>query len=152
NALTSAGFRVTPAASAAEALSLVEAQHFDLATIDIVLPDGDGLELTRILRDRHGLGIVMISGLGETTERVVGLEIGADDYICKPFSPRELVARVRSVLRRTETRSPQESGEGAREAFVFDGWRLDLASHELRDPEGKVVPLTSGEYKLLETF
>jgi two-component system OmpR family response regulator len=152
-ALTSAGFEVMAAATAAEALKLAESRHFDLATIDVVLPDGDGLNLTRTLRDRYGIGIVMISGLGGTTERVVGLEVGADDYMSKPFSPRELVARVRSVLRRLEARVAQaQSIGGEREAFVFDGWRLDLAARELRDPDGRLVPLTSGEYKLLETF
>jgi hypothetical protein len=83
---------------------------------------------------------------------VVGLEVGADDYMAKPFSPRELVARIRSVLRRMEIRPTQEPSDDSRETLIFDGWRLDLAARELRDPDGKLVSLTSGEYKLLETF
>jgi two-component system, OmpR family, response regulator len=149
--LSEAGFQATPALTATEALEVAEKHRFDLATVDMVLPGGDGLELTRALRDRHGIGIIIVSGRGATTERIIGLEVGADDYLAKPFSPRELVARVRSVLRRME-KKPAPAKADSNHTYSFDGWRLDVAARELRDPSGNPVELTSGEYKLLEAL
>jgi two-component system OmpR family response regulator len=149
--LETAGYEVTCAASVPEALAMAHSDHFDLATVDLRLADSDGLDLTRTLRERFGMGIIIVSGLDDPTDKVIGLEIGADDYLPKPFHPRELVARVRSVLRRIED-SKGPAGAETHDGYSFDGWRLDIAARELRDPDGKLVPLTSGEYKLLQAF
>ncbi|HWA29944.1 MAG TPA: response regulator transcription factor, partial [Rhizomicrobium sp.] len=120
--------------------------------VDVGLPDADGLTLTRHIREGHDVGIIIVSGRGDLTDRVVGLEIGADDYITKPFEPREVLARVRSVLRRGERKTPAASSGEPHKKFRFNDWVIDLTSQTLFDGEGHAVPLTSGEYKLLETF
>jgi DNA-binding response OmpR family regulator len=104
------------------------------------------------LRQRHDVGLIIVSGRGDLTDRVVGLEVGADDYITKPFEPREVLARVKSVLRRNG-RDKGASGDGAaRPAYRFNGFSVDVAAQTVFDMDGAAVPLTSGEYKLLEVF
>ena len=152
NSLTRAGFRVTALASGAKVNATMASGSVDLAVIDLNLPDTDGLALTRLIRERYKIGVVILSGRSDPMDRVVGLEIGADDYVPKPFEPRELVARVRSVLRRMDETSARPATEEARPVYTFDGWRLDTSSMDLFDPKGESVQLTSGEFKLLEAM
>ncbi|WP_225205161.1 response regulator [Novosphingobium huizhouense] len=147
------GFAVTQAGTAAEARSrLLESeggQRPDIALLDIMMPGEDGLSLCRHLVEARQLPVIFITARGEATDRIVGLEIGADDYVVKPFDPRELVARIRSVLRRA-ARQPAESGD----AFVyeFEGWCLDPLKRRLTDPEGAAVAISSAEFRLLLAF
>ena len=122
----------------------------DLVVLDVMLPGEGGLSICRRLARPDGPAIIMLSALGDDTDRIVGLELGADDYLAKPCNPRELLARVRAVLRRrTEARALEEPLETACE---FAGWRRDLVRHELRSPYGVVVNLSSGEFSLLRAF
>ncbi|MGD0864908.1 MAG: response regulator transcription factor [Rhizomicrobium sp.] len=146
------GYRVTALSAAAGLDAVLSEGDIDLVIVDVGLPDADGLALTRRIRQDHDLGIIIISGRGDLTDRVVGLEIGADDYITKPFEPREVLARVRSVLRRGERVNTGHATGEAHRKYRFNGCTIDLTSQTLTDGEGLVVPLTSGEYKLLETF
>jgi two-component system OmpR family response regulator len=118
--------------------------------LDIMLPGEDGLAICRRLSAADGPAIIMLSAMGEETDRIVGLELGADDYLPKPCNPRELLARVRAVLRRRH--EPRVSDERLAAACEFAGWRLDLVRHELRSPQGVVVNLSSGEFSLLRAF
>lgn len=118
----------------------------DLLLLDLMLPGEDGLSLTRRLRAHSALPIIMLSARGEDVDRIVGLELGADDYLAKPFNPRELVARMRAVLRRRASRV-----DAATDAIVFGPFRLDLASHTLTR-DGEAVPLTTAEFTLLSVF
>lgn len=149
--LSGHGFRVTAAAHAGEARSLLRTAIYDLALLDVMMPGEDGLSLCRHLADKGDMPVIMLTARGEATDRIIGLEIGADDYVTKPFDPRELVARIRTVLRRVE-----RAGRYAREeqiaGYSFDGWTLDSVKRALTDPEGVLVPLSSAEYKMLEVF
>ncbi len=151
--LTSHGFEVREA-DGGKALRAAVAEHVpDVVLLDIGLPGEDGLTLARFLRERYNLGIIMVTAAGEVVERIVGLELGADDYISKPFDPRELLARVKSVLRRY--RRPVEGGEKTGEAksrVQLGRCVLDLASHRLLGPEGDDIPITSMEFDLLKVF
>ena len=117
--------------------------------LDVMLPGEDGLAICRKLARPDGPAIIMLSAMGEETDRIVGLELGADDYVPKPCNPRERLARVRAVLRRRREPHGDDSLDAACE---FAGWRLDLVRHELRSPEGAVVNLSSGEFSLLRAF
>jgi two-component system OmpR family response regulator len=125
-------------------------ERIDLVLVDIGMPGENGLSLTRFLREQSDIGVVILTGKGDPIDRAIGLEVGADDYIAKPFHLRELLARVRSVLRRTRSRSDRDAG--AAPVVRFAGWRLDLAKRTLTSPQGKAVPLTTAEYQLLEAF
>jgi DNA-binding response OmpR family regulator len=149
--LAGEGFRVTTADSAATFRSIMRRERIDLALVDLTMPGEDGLSLTRFLREQSDIGVVILTGKGDPIERAIGLEVGADDYVAKPFHLRELLARVRSVLRRTKSRSDRDPGAGA-PVVRFAGWRLDLAKRSLTSPRGKTVPLTTAEYQLLEAF
>jgi two-component system OmpR family response regulator len=129
----------------------LESGRFDLVVLDIMLPGEDGLSLCRRLRHESKLPIIMLTALGEETDRIVGLEMGADDYLAKPFSPRELLARIKAVLRRTSDRTdlPQR---GAGQILMFAGWQLDIGKRELRSPDDVLMPLTAGEFDLLVAF
>ena len=120
---------------------------FDLIVLDLMLPGEDGLTLCRRLRARSTVPILMLTARGDEFERVLGLEMGADDYLAKPFSPRELLARIRSILRRAGDRGSDSSPR-----IGFDGWMLDLGAHHLIDPEGVVVVLSTGEFRLLRAL
>ncbi|RJS93565.1 response regulator [Salinisphaera sp. Q1T1-3] len=125
--------------------------HYDLAILDVMLPGEDGLSLCRRLRQTRALPIIMVTGVDAPTDRVIGLEIGADDYVTKPFDAHELLARVRAVLRRSQ------SFEGAfiatpRPRLHFSGWQLDLARRELRSADNTLTPLSAGEFELLLAF
>jgi two-component system OmpR family response regulator len=123
----------------------------DLIVLDIMLPGEDGLAICRRLAaNNNGPAVIMLSAMGEETDRIVGLELGADDYLPKPCNPRELLARIRAVLRRRGEGTRQEPELGAQ--CEFAGWRLDLVRRELRSPDGVVVNLSGGEFSLLRTF
>ena len=147
--LTRQGFVVTSAASAAEARSRLNAEAPDLVLLDIMMPGEDGLSFCRHLIETRALPTIFLTARGEATDRIVGLEIGADDYVVKPFEPRELVARIRSVLRRS-ARTPAERSED--EGFVFEGWQLDTLKRRLSDADGAVVAISSAEFRLLMAF
>lgn len=147
--LSRQGFRVTEADSAARARSVLRDDTPDLVLLDIMMPGEDGLSLCRHLVEARDIPVILLTARGEATDRIVGLEIGADDYVVKPFEPRELVARIRSVMRRA-----QRSGTSVEdnEAYLFEGWGLDPLKRRLTDPEGVVVPISSAEFRLLSAL
>jgi two-component system OmpR family response regulator len=156
--LSSYGFDVTTVADGAQMRAALQAQPYDLVLLDLGLPGEDGLTLARELRANSGLGIIIVTGRGQAVDRIIGLEVGADDYVAKPFELRELVARIRSVLRRLKAAggpAPQAAATAAaaaEERLAFDGWQIDLAARSLCRPDGEVVPLTTGEFDLLAVF
>lgn len=141
------GYSVRTAGSGTEMREVLLDQLPDLVILDLMLPDEDGFELARELRTQADVGIVILTGRTDTMDKIVGLEIGADDYITKPFDRRELLARIRSVLRRRSP--PQGDQAGARKVARFADWTLDLEGYELRDGDGRVVQLTQHEFQLL---
>jgi two-component system, OmpR family, response regulator len=143
------GFVVDQAASAAEARTRLRDEPPDLVLLDIMMPGEDGLSLCRHLAESQAIPTILLTARTEATDRIVGLEIGADDYVTKPFEPRELVARIRSVLRRASKGAQAPADE---EDFLFDGWRLDPLKRKLTDPEGAVVAISSVEFRLLLAF
>jgi two-component system phosphate regulon response regulator OmpR len=145
------GYRVSEAASGAEALERVASSPFDLVTLDLGLPGEDGLSVGREIRARSQVPIVMVTGKGDVVDRVVGLEIGADDYIAKPFHVREVLARVRAVLRRSEAAAAPRPAPGG-EVLAFGDWILDVARRELRSMTGTACELTTSEFDLLHAF
>jgi DNA-binding response OmpR family regulator len=155
--LSSQGFAVTDAGDAPTCRQLLKAQSFDVVLLDITLPGEDGLSLARHIRETYGCGIVMVTAARSTVDRVVGLEIGADDYIAKPFDPRELLARVRSVLRRLRTPAGTVAGDGGgtgsrpSEVRVGRCW-FDADGRRLTADAGEVIPLTAMEYDLLKAL
>ena len=144
------GFEVEVAADAAELNRLLPLAKPDLVVLDVMLPGEDGLQICRRLARPDGPAVIMLSAMGEETDRIIGLELGADDYLPKPCNPRELLARVRAVLRRRGERPEAGAMLGAR--CEFNGWRLDMVRRELRTPEGVVVNLSGGEFSLLRSF
>lgn len=144
------GFVVDQAASAAEARTRLRDAPPDLVLLDIMMPGEDGLSLCRHLAESQAIPTILLTARGEATDRIVGLEIGADDYVTKPFEPRELVARIRSVLRRASKGAAAAVEE--EHDFLFDGWRLDPLKRKLTDPEGAVVAISSVEFRLLMAF
>lgn len=145
------GYRVSLAADGKEMWRALEHATPDLVVLDLMLPGDDGLTLCRKLRARSSLPVIMLTARGEETDRIVGLEMGADDYLAKPFGPRELLARIKSVLRRTRALPVNLQPDEARR-IRFGGWVLDVAARHLVSPQGPVVPLSGTEYKLLRTF
>lgn len=149
------GFGVVQADSAATARGLIAGAHFDLVLLDIMMPGEDGLSLCRHLAETRRVPVIFITAKGEATDRIVGLEIGGDDYVVKPFDPRELVARIRSVLRRAGRVGPEgdgPKGDDDEVAFEFEGWLLDPLKRRLTDREGAVVAISSAEFRLLMAF
>jgi two-component system phosphate regulon response regulator OmpR len=153
--LETEGFRVTAAADGGAMREAIKQARFDLVLLDLILPGDDGLSLARELRQHSELPIIILTGKGDTIDRVVGLEMGADDYITKPFHLREVLARIRTVLRRARP-ALADAGDAAPnsggETILFDGWELDVVRRALRSPEGQPVPITSSEFALLEAF
>ncbi|HEY2008323.1 MAG TPA: response regulator transcription factor [Rhizomicrobium sp.] len=147
------GYRVTALDSGAGIESVISSDQVDLVILDIGLPGIDGLTITQQIRRHSDVAIIIVSGRGDLADRVVGLEIGADDYVTKPFEPREIQARVRSVLRRGRSQgdAPPQVGE-PRQRYGFGDWMLDATAQSLHDAEGQPVGLTSGEFKLLEAM
>ena len=147
--LSGQGFVVLEAESAARARSRLESDRPDLVLLDIMMPGEDGLSLCRHLVETRQLPVILLTAKGEAMDRIIGLEIGADDYVTKPFEPRELVARIRSVLRRAD-RSGVEPADDL--AYVFEGWTLDPLKRRLTDPEGTLVPISTAEFRMLRAF
>ena len=147
--LSQQGFEVAQAESAAAARTLIRDRAHDLALVDIMMPGEDGLSLTRHLIERRDLPVILLTARGEATDRIVGLEIGADDYVVKPFEPRELVARIKSVLRRA---GRAETSPEIEQSYRFEGWTLDPLKQRLTDPAGALVAISSAEFRLLKAF
>jgi len=149
--LTGEGYRVSTAHDGGGMRRVMNVGPVDLVILDLMLPGEDGLTLARSLRSESGIGIIILTGRGETVDRIIGLEMGADDYLPKPFHLRELLARVKSVLRRVQGRVADNTS-ATRLRARFAGWNLDLSSRELLSPNGDEVRLTTGEFDLLSAF
>jgi two-component system, OmpR family, response regulator len=151
--LSGHGFRVRTAADGRQMQREMSDWSFDLVILDLMLPGEDGLSLCRRLRVETNLPVIMLTAMGEETDRIIGLEMGADDYISKPFNPRELLARIKAVLRRSgavQSGSARPADTLAKHRFA--GWQLDLKTRELISPEDMLIPLSAGEYDLLAAF
>jgi two-component system, OmpR family, response regulator len=142
---------VATAADGREMVRAMTDHRVDLLILDVMLPGEDGLSLCRKVRAESQVPIIMLTARGEDVDRIVGLEMGADDYMPKPFNPRELLARINAVLRRQQAAHNASAIEGA-PALSFQGWHIDLRLRELRNPEGARVAMTSAEFDLLRTF
>lgn len=150
--LTNNDMRVTVGHSGSDLFSAMDSNAIDLAIIDLKLPGEDGMQLARILRERATVPIVLLTGRNEEADRVMGLELGADDYVTKPFSPRELLARVRAVLRRYQVQATLPERDNTRRAYRFAGWELNLRTRRLLSPSGVLVELSNGEFSLLNAL
>jgi two-component system, OmpR family, response regulator len=149
--LTGQGLRVSQAGDGDEMFKTLSAGSIDLIVLDVMLPREDGLSLCRRLRATSDLPVLLLTAVSGETDRIIGLEIGADDYVCKPFQPRELLARIRAVLRRVHILPPGLRAAKA-STFRFLGWSLDINRHALTSPTGELVELTTGEFELLRAF
>ncbi|MDX1433556.1 MAG: response regulator transcription factor [Gammaproteobacteria bacterium] len=145
------GYSVREAADGDEMRTRLAGDRPDLVILDLMLPDEDGLSLARELRAQSSIAIIMLTGKTDIIDRIVGLELGADDYVTKPFDERELLARVRTVLRRTSKGIGSEQ-PAAGSSAKFAGWRLDFVAHELTSPSGEPVHLTSSQFQLLASL
>ncbi|MBI4693214.1 MAG: response regulator [Gammaproteobacteria bacterium] len=145
------GFRTLTAADGAAMRKLLDNTRVDLVVLDLTLPGEDGLTLCRNLRAQSNLPVIMLTARSAPLERILGLEMGADDYLTKPFEPRELLARIRSVLRRTQALPPNLEPLEAR-TMHFAGWTLDLTARHLVEPDGTVVALSGAEFRLLKVL
>jgi two-component system OmpR family response regulator len=145
--LTRHGFRCATAKNGQEMREAISNGRFDLVILDLMLPGEDGLSLCRWLRRDSTLPIIMLTAMGEETDRIIGLEMGADDYLPKPFNPRELLARIKAVMRRTSR--PQAIQGPPSRVLAFEGWRLDLSRRQLIAADGALVELSAGEFDLL---
>jgi two-component system OmpR family response regulator len=151
--LSGEGYRVSTARDGAGMRKVMAQSPVDLVVLDLMLPGEDGLTLARALRqETPHIGIIILTGRGEIVDRIIGLEMGADDYLPKPFHLRELLARVKSVLRRAASRGTEGQNVAPRSKARFAGWNLDLSSRELLSPSGMEVRLTTGEFDLLAAF
>ncbi len=148
--LTANGFRIAAAEDGAAMFAAIEKGRFDLVVLDVMMPGEDGLNLCRRLREASRIPVIFLTALSGEIDCVVGLELGADDYICKPVRPRELLARIRAVLRRAGETLQRERAPVI--AYSFEGWSLDAVRRTLRNPEGVLVDLTGGEFDLLLAF
>jgi two-component system phosphate regulon response regulator OmpR len=149
------GYSVHTAANAAESNAILSQQPIDLILLDMVLPDSDGLDLMTEFRSKSKVPIIVVSGKSDATDRIVGLEMGADDYLTKPFHMRELSARIKSVLRRAEAQSPQHhdiAPTAEQEIYKFGQWTMNCAKYEVCNGKGDPVSLTSGEFDLLRAL
>jgi two-component system OmpR family response regulator len=145
------GYRVSTAANGSEMKKSLKDAAIDLIVLDLMMPGEDGLTLCRNLRAESNIPVIMLTAMGEETDRIIGLEMGADDYLAKPFNPRELLARIKAVLRRMSA-IPQQPLEPPPEELSFLGWTLLPAARELIDPEQTLVPLSTAEFTLLMAF
>jgi two-component system OmpR family response regulator len=146
------GFRVSLAGSRQEFDERIANESIDLVVLDVMLPDGSGLDICRMLRNRTPhVSVILVTALKEEVDRIVGLELGADDYLGKPFSPRELVARMRAVLRRAPVNAPSPAAASS-QLYHFDGFTADVSTRSVTDKSGQPVDLTGAEYQLLQVF
>jgi two-component system OmpR family response regulator len=143
------GMRVSTASSGREMSQILSEQTIDLVILDLRLKDEDGMVIARSLRERFSIPVIILTGVREEADRVMGLELGADDYVMKPFSPRELLARIRTVLRRTKTTGPVGGQGREARAYRFGGFELNLRTRRLKRQDGRPVNLTKGELNLL---
>jgi len=155
--LVEEGFKVSDAGDGAGVRAVLAREVIHLVLLDLMMPGEDGLSLARYIRQHSEIPIIMLTGKGDLIDRVVGLETGADDYIPKPFELREVLARIRTVIRRAGPRAapapvPVPAAGNASKVLVFEGWRLDVLRRELRRQTGDLVPLTAGEFELLCAF
>jgi two-component system OmpR family response regulator len=144
------GYRVAEAGNVDEMWQAIAQQAPDLIILDVMMPGGDGLRAVSRLAGESGPPVIMLSAVGSETDRIIGLEVGADDYMVKPCNPRELLARVRARLRRHRGGAPATIPGG--QLFAFAGWRLDVLRCELRDPSDILIDLTDAEFSLLRSF
>ena len=149
--LAKKGLRVSTANGGQEMRRLLKTSAVDLVVLDIMMPGEDGLSLCRTLRETTETPVILLTAMAEDTDRVVGLEIGADDYVTKPFNPRELLARIRAVLRRSQS-LPRPAGRTEAARVRFDRWTLDTARRELVGDDGVAVPLSTAEFRMLTVF
>lgn len=150
-ALTKEGFRVSSAADGRAMRKILADGRIDLILLDLMLPGEDGLSLCRALRSESNIPIIMLTAKGDEIDRVIGLEMGADDYLPKPFGSRELIARIKAVLRRCRDKAPVDTDRRSKR-YYFDRWRLNSGERELLRDDGVTVPLSTGEYDLLIAF
>src|SRR3984885_4433145 len=147
--LTENGMRVSTAASGRDMMQILDEETIDLVILDLRLNDEDGMSLARSLRERLAISVIMLTGVRDEADRVMGLELGADDYVTKPFSPRELLARIRSVLRRAKSSMPAQSKQREIRAYRFGEFELNLRTRRLKRINGEGIALTNGEFNLL---
>ncbi len=146
------GFQISLASNASEALEVVNADTPDLAVLDIMLGQDDGLMLCRDIQKNTSLPVIFLSGRAEETERIIGLEVGADDYIVKPFNPRELLARIKAVLRRYDSPAKPDKNKTPGKPPGFGRWQLDYFNQELVSEDGETLSISTGEARLLKVF
>ncbi|WP_037083823.1 response regulator [Neorhizobium vignae] len=146
------GYRISSADSGAALRKILERNVLDLIILDIMMPGEDGLSVCRHIRSTTNVPIIFLTAMADDTDRIIGLELGADDYVVKPFNPRELLARVRAVLRRATTLPTQPRDNIKAKVIRFDQWRLDVGRQELTDEDGVVVSLSTVEFRLLKAF
>ena len=144
--------RVTVRASGREMFEVFAAEAIDLVLLDVRMPGENGMLLAQTLRERAPVPIMLLTGNAEEADRVMGLELGADDYVTKPFSPRELLARIRAVLRRYQATTDLPARENKRRAYRFAGWELNLGTRKLSAPDGRKLDLSNNEFSLLVAF
>jgi two-component system OmpR family response regulator len=147
--LTGHGYHTFEADGGQSMRGILDRERIDVVVLDVMMPGEDGLTLARSLAGLPNLGIIMVSALGSETDRIIGLEVGADDYLPKPVSPRELLARIRAVLRRQKA---QDTHSSQATLFQFDDWKFDTMRRVLRDPADIIVSLSEGEFSLLQVF
>jgi two-component system OmpR family response regulator len=144
--------RISTVASGAECMALIDRETIDLVVLDVRLRGEDGMQIARKLREQSSIPILMLTGRAEEADRVMGLELGADDYLTKPFSTRELLARIRALLRRAQAQRSVADALNKARAYRFAGWELNVGLRRLKDPQGVPVDLTNGEFSLLIAF
>src|SRR5262245_38433040 len=150
--LTQNDLRCTTVATGKELTAFMASETIDLVVLDVRLQGEDGMQIARKLREQSGIPILMLTGRAEEADRVMGLELGADDYLTKPFSPRELLARIRALLRRARAQATVAEAIGKVRAYRFGGWELNVGLRKLKSPQGQAVNLTNGEFSLLAAF
>src|SRR6202453_2224660 len=147
--LTENGMRVSTAANGRDMMQILDEETIDLVILDLRLNDEDGMSLARSLRERLAISVIMLTGVRDEADRVMGLELGADDYVTKPFSPRELLARIRTVLRRAKSAGAETAPRREIRAYRFGGFELNLRTRRLKGQDGRSINLTNGELNLL---
>jgi len=150
--LTDNDIQVTVVASGKEIAEVMARHTIDLLILDLKLPGEDGMQIARDLRAESDVPIIMLTGRRDEADRVMGLELGADDYLTKPFSPRELLARIRALLRRSRARETVADGLSRIRAYRFAGWELNVRLRRLKSPQGEIIPTTNSEFNLLVAF
>ncbi|MDZ7841741.1 MAG: response regulator [Gammaproteobacteria bacterium] len=146
------GYEASSASGGRELTRVLERRRADLIVLDVMMPGEDGFDVCRRLRAESSIPIIMLTARGEDTDKIVGLELGADDYLAKPFNPRELLARIKGVLRRARSLPGETAGAPEQGCLEFSGWALNTLSRNLVSPDRVTVPLSGAEYQLLEAF